>query len=48
MQKIGATERRRLEAQLLQLRGNVVKAEELLNERERTLSPTKGLSQMYR
>ncbi|GAX76769.1 hypothetical protein CEUSTIGMA_g4216.t1, partial [Chlamydomonas eustigma] len=48
-QRISTTERRRLEAQMMQLRGNVQKAEELLNERERaSTSPSKALSQMYR
>jgi hypothetical protein len=47
--RISTTERRRLEAQMMQLRGNIQKAEELLNERERAItSPSKALSQMYR
>eukprot|EP00798_Chlamydomonas_sp_ICE-L_P002709 gene2709-12578_t len=46
--KLANTDRRRLENALVQMRGNVSKAEELLNNRERATSPNKGLSQMYR
>lgn len=37
-----------MEGELSRARNNVAKAEELLNTRERMLSPTVGLSQMYR
>eukprot|EP00198_Chlamydomonas_reinhardtii_P005214 XP_001694550.1 flagellar associated protein [Chlamydomonas reinhardtii] len=42
------TDRQRLEEELGRARTNLVKAEELLNAREKALSPTIGLSQMYR
>lgn len=48
MHRVSLTERRRLEEELGRARTNLVKAEELLNVREKTLSPTIGLSQMYR
>ncbi|GFH26532.1 methyl-accepting transducer domain-containing protein, partial [Haematococcus lacustris] len=46
--KLLSTEKRRLEAQLSLARSNVLKAEELLNNKERTVSPNRGLSQLYR
>ncbi|GFR47757.1 hypothetical protein Agub_g9522 [Astrephomene gubernaculifera] len=46
--KVLRTERQRLEEDLGRARNTLVKAEELLNAREKALSPTMGLTQMYR
>eukprot|EP00201_Polytomella_parva_P009145 CAMPEP_0175065838 /NCGR_PEP_ID=MMETSP0052_2-20121109/16165_1 /TAXON_ID=51329 ORGANISM="Polytomella parva, Strain SAG 63-3" /NCGR_SAMPLE_ID=MMETSP0052_2 /ASSEMBLY_ACC=CAM_ASM_000194 /LENGTH=440 /DNA_ID=CAMNT_0016332453 /DNA_START=92 /DNA_END=1411 /DNA_ORIENTATION=- len=42
------TEKRRLQEDLSRMRINLQKAEELLNVREKALSPSTGLSQLYR
>ena len=46
--KLALTEKRRLEAELVKAKQSLLKSEELMNNKERTMGSTTGISQLYR
>lgn len=46
--KLALTEKRRLEAEVVKLKQSLLKSEELMNNKERVMGSTTGISQLYR
>lgn len=46
--KLALTEKRRLEAELVKAKQSLLKSEELMNNKERVMGSTMGISQLYR
>jgi hypothetical protein len=46
--KLALTEKRRLEAELVKAKQSLLKSEELMNNKERVMGSTTGISQLYR